>query len=260
MAELKITFLGTGTSHGIPVIGCHCPVCTSEDSHDLRSRSSLYVASPECSWVIDTGADFRDQCLREKIDRLDAVVYTHSHTDHIMGFDDLRRFCDFREGAIPIFASPDTMRDLQRVFSFAFNGENMYPGYVRPDPRVIEGAFKLGETELTPLPVPHGKTEVYGYLLCREGKRLTAYLSDCHMVPPDVIKRIEGVRILIIDALRHRPHPTHLNVAGALEVVERVRPGKTWFTHICHELSHAETERELPEGVRMAYDGLNIQV
>ena len=259
MAELILTFLGTGTSQGVPLIGCDCAVCTSADPRDRRSRSSVYIQSPEFSWVIDTGNDFRCQCLREKIKRLDAVVYTHSHTDHIMGFDDLRVFC-LKGDKIPIYASHETMADLKRVFNFAFNGENLFPGYILPEPHEVVGPFMLGETELTPLPIKHGRARVNGYLLCRKGRRLLAYLSDCKEVPEDVIRQIEGVDILIIDALRHRIHPTHLNVAEALEIVGRVQPGQTWFTHLCHELSHAETEQALPAGVRIAYDGLKLQL
>lgn len=150
MAELTITFLGTGTSQGVPVIGCDCEVCSSTDPRDKRTRSSIFVETPEASWVVDTGPDFRTQALRERIRRLDAVVYTHSHTDHVMGFDDLRPFC---HGGfdIPIYASAETMRDLERVFIFAFNGQNRWPGYVRPLPHCIVGDFTLGATTLTPL-------------------------------------------------------------------------------------------------------------
>ena len=259
MAELTLTFLGTGTSQGVPIIGCECAVCTSTDPRDQRTRSSVYIESPECSWVIDTGNDFRTQCIREKIKRMDAVVYTHSHTDHVMGFDDLRAFC-LTGTKIPIYASPETMADLRRVFNFAFNGENTFPGYILPDPHEIWGAFMLGETELTPLQIKHGRAHVYGYLLRRNGKRLLAYLSDCKEIPEDVIRQIKGTKIMIIDALRHRLHPTHLTVGEALEIVEKVKPGQTWFTHLSHELPHEETERNLPEGVRIAYDGLKLHV
>ena len=259
MAEIILTFLGTGTSQGVPLIGCDCAVCTSADPRDRRTRSSVYIESPECAWVIDTGNDFRFQCLREKIRHLDAVVYTHSHTDHIMGFDDLRAFC-LNGDKIPIYASHETMKDLKRVFDFAFNGENQFPGYILPEPHEVEGTFMLGETEITPLPIKHGRARVNGYLLRRKGRPLLAYLSDCKEVPDDVLRQIEGVDILIIDALRHRLHPTHLNVAEALEIAGRVHPGQTWFTHLCHELSHAETEQTLPEGVRIAYDGLKLPI
>lgn len=257
MGQLTITFLGTGTSQGVPMIGCDCAVCTSKDPRDRRLRSSIYVETPEAAWVIDTGADFRAQALRENIRRLDAVVFTHSHTDHIMGFDDLRPFCP-KGRPIPIYASAPTMRDLERVYVFAFNGENRFPGYIHPEPHVIEAAFTLGATVLTPLPVPHGRTTVFGYLFSRGGERLAAYLSDCKAVPPPVIERIRGVRHLIVDALRHKPHPTHLCVDEALAVARQVQPERTWFTHLCHDLGHAETEKTLPPGVGIAFDGMKI--
>jgi phosphoribosyl 1,2-cyclic phosphate phosphodiesterase len=260
MADLTITFLGTGTSQGVPMIGCDCPVCHSADPRDQRTRSSIYVETPEATWVIDTGPEFRLQCLRERVRRLDAVVYTHAHTDHIMGFDDLRRFCE-GERWLPLYAGPETMADLQRIFAFAFNGQNLYPGYVRPDPRVVAAfeSFAIGATTLTALPVTHGRTAVYGYLMEREGRVLAAYLSDCKEVGEAVVERIRGVDVLIVDALRHQPHFTHMNIEEALELVERVRPGTTWFTHLSHEVGHAETEAALPPGVRMAYDGLKLK-
>ncbi len=257
MAGLTITFLGTGTSQGVPVIGCDCAVCTSTDPRDRRLRSSIYAETPEAAWIIDTGTDFRTQALRENIRRVDAVVFTHSHTDHIMGFDDLRPFCP-QGRPIPIYASGPTMRDLERVFVFAFNGENRFPGYIHPEPHVIEAAFTLGTTEIEPLPVPHGRTTVFGYLFTRAGEKLAAYLSDCKAVPEPVIERIRGVRHLIVDALRIKPHPTHMCVDEALAVAEQVRPGQTWFTHLCHDLGHAETESRLPPRVGIAFDGMKI--
>jgi len=152
------------------------------------------------------------------------------------------------------------MRDLERVFVFAFNGENRWPGYMRPLPHVIESDFTLGETTLTPLPVQHGRTRVNGYLLARRGIALVAYLSDCKVVPEPVIERIAGVRYLIVDALRHKLHPTHMSVSEALELAEKVAPERTWLTHLCHELKHAELEPALPENVRIAYDGLRLEV
>ncbi len=259
MADLTITFLGTGTSQGVPIIGCDCRVCLSEDSRDLRMRSSIYVQTPECSWVIDTGPDFRSQCLRYGIRTLDAVVYTHAHTDHIMGFDDLRPFCPWGK-ALPVYASPDTMGHLKRIFEFAFNGQNRFPGYIHPEPHEIVEPFFLGDTELTPLEVPHGRTMVNGYLLRRNGQPLAAYLSDCKEVPEPIIERIAGVQHLIVDALRYKLHPTHMNVEEALAVAEKVRPAQAWFTHLCHDLMHADLEQSLPSGVRVAYDGLKLEL
>jgi len=253
-----ITFLGTGTSQGVPVPSCGCAVCMSEDPRDNRTRSSIYVTTPEYAWVIDTGPEFRVQCLREKIERIDAVVYTHSHTDHMMGFDDMRPYCAGGRD-LPVYASAETMADLKRVFSFAFNAPIPAPGYIKPHPHLIDGPFELGGTRLTPLPLKHGRAWVNGYLFEAEGRKLAAYLSDCKEVPDAVIERIRGVEALIIDALRYRDHPTHLSVSEALEVAARVEPGAAWFTHICHELGHAETEAALPAGTRLAYDGLKLE-
>ncbi len=255
---LTITFLGTGTSQGVPMVGCGCPVCASRDPRDNRTRSSIHVWTPQCAWVIDTGPEFRVQCLREKIDRIDAVVYTHSHTDHMMGFDDLRPFCANGRD-IPIYASAETMADLKRVFAFAFGAPGFVPGYVRPHPHLIDGPFPLCGTLLTPLPLKHGRARVNGYLIECEGRKLAAYLSDCKEVPATVIERIHGVEALIIDALRYAEHPTHLSVGEALEVAARVQPRQTWFTHICHDLGHAEAESRLPAGTRIAYDGLKLE-
>ncbi len=158
---------------------------------------------------------------------LDAVVYTHSHTDHIMGFDDLRRFCDMQpDGKLPIYASPETMADIQRVFRFAFDGTARFPGYIHPEPHLVDGPFRIGETEITPLPVPHGRITVNGYLFERGGRKLFAYLSDCKAVPDGVREQIAGVEVLALDALRHRPHPTHMSLGEALEVAAAVRPGR----------------------------------
>ena len=255
---LTITFLGTGTSQGVPVPACDCEVCTSHDPRDNRTRSSIYVSTPESAWVVDTGPEFRLQCLREGIVRVDAAVFTHSHTDHIMGFDDLRPFCANGRD-LPVYASAETMADLQRVFAFAFSPLSLFPGYVRPRPHLIEGPFDLGGTLLTPLPLKHGRSRVNGYLFESAGRKLAAYLSDCKEVPEPVIERIHGVEALIIDALRDTEHPTHLSVSEALAVASRVQPGATWFTHLCHLLGHASTEAKLPLRTRIAYDGLKLE-
>src|SRR4029077_21079846 len=202
-AEFILTFLGTGTSQGVPMIACDCAVCHSSDPRDQRLRSSIYIQTPECSFVVDTGTDFRTQALRENLRVVDAVIFTHSHTDHVMGFDDLRRF-SYERGSMPVYASPETMRDLERVFQFAFQGLNPFPGYLKPEPHVVEGSFSLGSTLITPLPVPHGNSLVNGYLFERNARKLVAYLSDCSGVPSDIAEKIEDVEVLIIDALRHK--------------------------------------------------------
>jgi len=238
------------------MIGCDCEVCRSPDPRDKRLRSSIYLETPECAFVVDTGTDFRTQALRENIRRVDAVIFTHSHTDHIMGFDDLRRFA-YARGFMPVYASAETMRDLERVYQFAFKALNPFPGYLKPQPHVITGPFDLGLTTITPLPVPHGSTTVNGYLFTRDGKKLIAYLSDCSAVPDGIVSSISGVKVLVIDALREKPHPTHLSVGQALEIAARVGPGETYFTHVAHELPQS-AESRLPSGTRIAYDGLKL--
>ncbi len=240
------------------MIGCDCAVCRSSDPRDQRLRASIFVETPECSWVVDTGADFRTQALRADIRSLDAAVYTHSHTDHIMGFDDLRRFSSFR-GGMPVYASAETMADLRRAFRFAFDDPERFPWYLRPEPHLVEGPFTLGGTLLTPLPVPHGESMVYGYLFSRGDEKLAAYLSDCSALPNETSKQIKGVKVLIVDALRHKPHPTHMNVEQALEAAARVQPERTYFTHISHELAQA-AEAELPPQTFIAYDGLKLEL
>jgi phosphoribosyl 1,2-cyclic phosphate phosphodiesterase len=278
------------------MIGCDCDVCRSSDPRDKRLRSSIYIQTPECSFVVDTGTDFRTQALRENIRDVNAVIFTHSHTDHIMGFDDLRRFA-YARGYMPVYASAETMRDLERVFTFAFKGLNPFPGYLKPEPHVIDGPFELGSTTITPLPVPHGSTIVNGYLFSRgrstdfqsvhpaeilsavsgssefsstgqtgleayvpaHVEKLVAYLSDCSAVPDAIVDLISGVKILIIDALREKPHPTHLNVDQALEVASRVRPNETYLTHIAHELPQS-VELRLPSRTHIAYDGLKLNL
>lgn len=240
------------------MIGCDCAVCHSPDPRDNRLRSSIFVETPECSWVIDTGTDFRTQVLRENIRKIDAVVFTHSHTDHVMGFDDLRRFGAAR-GYMPVYASAATMKDLRRVYEFAFKGLNPFPGYLKPEPHLVDGPFQLGGTILTPLPVPHGTSEVYGYLLSRGGEKLVAYLSDCSGLPDRIAEIIRGVKVFIIDALRHQPHPTHLSVDQAIEAALRVQPERTYFTHMSHELPQS-AEADLPPNTFIAYDGLKLEL
>lgn len=258
MTGLQLTFLGTGTSVGIPMIGCDCETCRSPDPRDNRLRSSVWLRSPEMAWVVDTGPDFRTQCLRAGIRRLDAALYTHPHMDHVTGFDDLRRFTIPADDFIPVHARPSCLAVLERMFEYAFNGENRYRGYLKPFPKPVHGPFHLGETRVTPLPVMHGKVETIGYLFERQDRRLCAYIPDAKELQPATWQALEGVDTLILDALRHTEHPTHMNLAESLAVWERVRPRQTWFTHFQCEVLHARDEPFLPDGVRFAYDGLEL--
>jgi phosphoribosyl 1,2-cyclic phosphate phosphodiesterase len=259
MVDLTLTFLGTGTSQGVPMLTCDCAVCRSTDPRDQRSRASVYIETPESSFVVDTGPDFRQQALREKIHRVDAVVFTHAHTDHIMGFDDLRAYCSGGK-EMPVYGSAETLGLVQKAFAFAFDGKNHFPGYLHPVAHPISAPFYLGATLLVPLPVPHGRTTTFGYLFIRHGRKRVAYLSDCKALTPEVLQEVRGVDTLILDALRYKEHPTHMNVTEALAAAEAVQPRQTWFTHLCHHLSHAELEPTLPSNVRVAYDGLKLHL
>lgn len=260
MAELAITFLGTGTSQGVPFVACDCRVCTSADERDRRLRSSILVESTDTVLLVDTTPDFRTQALRHGLRRLDAAVFTHAHTDHVAGFDDLRRFCELADRPMPIYASPHTMADLRRIFYYAFDGQHSYRNYVRPEPHEISDPFRVGDIEIAPAEVPHGKILVYGYVFSKKGQQLAAYFSDCHHIPKEIISDLAGIPVLIIDALRHEPHPTHLSLKEALAVSASIGAGRTWFTHIGHDLGHAETETLLPPNVRLAYDGLRVEI
>ena len=257
---LAITFLGTGTSMGVPMIRCQCEVCQSKDPRDQRLRSSIYVQTSDRSWVVDTGAEFRIQALREKIQDLDAVLYSHSHADHIMGFDDLRRFGSAPGGAIPIYASKETMQNLQTTFSYAFSGEARFPGYVLPEPHLIQAPFLLGDTEIHPVRVEHGNAHVFGFLFRQAGRSLAAYVSDCKRVDADGLKTLEGVDTLILGTPCRRVHPTHMNMIEGMALAKRLSPRQTYFTHLSHDFGHAASQKELPGNVFLAYDGLRLEL
>jgi phosphoribosyl 1,2-cyclic phosphate phosphodiesterase len=258
MSSMQLTFLGTGTSVGIPMIGCACATCQSSDPRDQRLRCSVYMQTPEAAWVVDTGPDFRTQCLRAKIRHLDAALFTHPHMDHLTGFDELRRFTIGEEQVMPVHATPECLSVLTRMFDYAFNGENRYRGYLKPEPRPITGAFQLGDTLITPLPVQHGKVVTVGFLFTRGGRKLCAYIPDVKIISAEAMQAMQGVDTLIVDALRHTPHPTHMNFEETLAVQRQLQPRQTWFTHLQCEIRHAIEDPQLPPGVHLAYDGLQL--
>ena len=260
MSAMKMTFLGTGTSVGVPVIGCDCPVCQSPDSHNRRTRSSVVVRHGDTTILVDTGPDLREQALREGLTSVDAVIYTHAHLDHVVGFDELRAFCWRRAGGLPLYATGSCMETLRTMFGWAFEAANAKNGgYVRPDPLVIQGELPIGSLRVTPLPVEHGSVETIG-LMFDDGAARLVYLPDVKRVPQATFELVRGVDALVVDALRPRDHPTHFTTDEALAFAKASGAKRTWLTHLGHENDHAALAAGLPEGVAVAYDGLTLNV
>lgn len=253
---LKLTFLGTGTSNGVPVIGCRCAICTSSDPHDNRLRSSVLIEHQGASVVIDAGPDFRQQMLRARVNRLDAVVITHGHKDHIGGLDDIRAFNYLNHGPVEVWAAADVQADIRRDFFYAF-AEKRYSGVPEMDLHTITGApFEVAGLTFTPIPVLHHRLAVYGF---RVGD--LAYITDCNFIPESSFGLLEGVEVLIVNALRLKPHVSHFSLDEALEAIGRVSPREAWLTHISHGLGlHSEIGKQLPDGVHQAWDGLVVEV
>ena len=255
---MKIIFLGTGTSVSVPMIGCKCTVCKSDDPHNKRRRSSLYVEAAGTHIVIDTPPDFREQALQYDLPRVDAVVFTHSHADHTLGFDDIRRFNTVQNCVIPAFASPEVTADLMRIFDYIHTERKIADVYrPRIDFRVVSGPFDIGGVHLEPLPVVHGEKPTQGYLLQAEGRRI-GYVPDCLRMGDDIVERLNGVDLMILDALRDRPHLTHLTLEDSLALLKRIGARQSYIIHMCHELEHSATEKRLPESVGISFDGLTL--
>jgi phosphoribosyl 1,2-cyclic phosphate phosphodiesterase len=255
--EATLTFLGSGTSMGVPTLGCDCAVCTSSDPRNRRTRPSIRLAFNDRIVLVDTGPDFHAQALREGIRRVDAVLYTHGHADHVMGFDDLRPLSFRFKGNLPIYADDATAKNIERVFEYTFRKEERYPTSARVEIHRIDPTPGAG-TELfgacfRRIPVTHGKQEITGY---RFGN--AAYLTDMSDIPDVSLPLLQDLDVLILDALRHDPHPSHSHLEKSVALVEQLKPKRAFFTHMNHDLDHAATEAMLPPHIRLAYDGLQI--
>jgi len=250
---MRITFLGTGTSVGVPAVGCDCETCLSDDPRDKRLRTSVLIEHEGRNIIIDASTDFRQQALRIGLKQIAAILFTHSHADHCFGLDDTRPIM-FRHGAIPVFATETTWQGLRRIYAYVFEPAP-YAGVPRIIPHRIEGDFNLLGLQIEPLTVIHGRLPVTAYRLDR-----FAYVTDCNVIPDETCARLSDLDLLVIDALRFKKHPTHMTLDDALGYIERLRPRRALLTHISHDIKHAETSRSLPENVRIAYDGLTLEV
>ncbi len=251
--QLTITLLGTGTSTGIPVIGCQCPVCRSSHPHNQRTRCSLLLSDGQHNILIDTSTDFRQQALREDIRHINAVFYTHSHADHLHGIDDLRIFNMYSRQPIPLYGSAETLGRIERSFRYIFDhGE--HSSYVpQLDLFPIDAPVVIGNLEMIPVPLRHGPNASTGY---RCGP--IAYLTDCNAIPDESYPLLENLELLIIDALRFKPHPTHFNISEAVKIAQRIGARQTLLTHLSHDVDHLRDNAALPESVSFAFDGLQL--
>ena len=251
---IRITFLGTGTSRGIPVIGCTCRVCISSNSRNSRSRCSVLIENGETTVVIDTSVDFRAQMLRHGVRRLDAILYTHHHADHILGLDDVYPFNIWSRKSISVYASAETIEEIKKTFRYLFEADR-YPGTAKLELVQIQGPFEVGGLAFEPIPAFHGTLPVLGY---RIGN--FAYLTDVSSIPEGSFEKLEGVRVLVLDGLRYRRHPTHFSLAEAAETALKLRVEQAYLIHMCHDVDHDEGNAFLPDPVSLAYDGLILEL
>jgi phosphoribosyl 1,2-cyclic phosphate phosphodiesterase len=251
-----VTFLGTGTSHGVPMIGCECAVCRSTDPRDTRLRPSIFVETAAARILVDAGPDLRTQALRHGIRRVDAILFTHGHADHILGMDDVRRFNAMMQGPMPCYGDARTLADIRKTFHYVFDPSTPKGGGLPAlDLREIDGAVAVGDLRIAAVPLWHGARPILGFRFER-----FAYLTDCNRIPDEAWPLLGGLDVVVIDALREQPHPTHFSLAEAIEAGRRIAARRTLFTHMCHHLPHQATSEKLPESMALAYDGLTLEL
>ena len=253
---MKVTFLGTGTSHGVPMIGCDCPVCRSTDPRDARLRPSIFVETANAGVLVDAGPDLRLQALRHRIRRVDAILFTHGHADHILGMDDVRRFNALMKGPMPCYGDARTLADIRKTFHYVFDPATPKGGGLPAlDLRQLDGPVSVADLTAVQVPLWHGERPIVGYRFDR-----FAYLTDCSRIADEAWALLEGLDVVVVDALREQPHPTHFSLGEAVEAARRIGARRTLFTHMCHHLPHEATNAKLPDGMRLAHDGLTLDL
>ena len=253
---MTVTFLGTGTSTGVPVVGCHCAVCSSDDPRNTRLRQSVKIVMNGKVFIIDTTPDLRLQLLRDPIPRLDFILFTHSHSDHLMGLDDIRPFNFRQREPIAAYANPMTAKAVRRAFSYIWNDTQIGGGKPQLDLHEVAGPFGHDGVHIVPIPVLHGEWTILGF---RIGS--FAYITDTNGIPDDSMRLLQGIEVLAIDGLRVSPrHPTHFTIGEAIEAAQKIGAKDTWLIHLTHDIDHETVERTLPAGVRLAYDGLRLEI
>ena len=252
---MRVTFLGSGTSGGVPVISCSCDVCRSLNPKNKRLRSSILIEADGLNILVDTSPDLRQQLLRRPVERIDAVLYTHAHADHIFGLDELRRFNYLQKERIPAYANKSTAETLRSIFHYAFQSGALKPGVPNLSLEIIDRTFDISGVTIIPVPLLHGDQEILGFRI-----GTFAYCTDVSRIPKESYKLLEGLDVLVLDALREKPHPTHFSLEQALEQAARINAKKTWFTHISHILDHDKHGQNLPGSCAFAYDGLELNL
>lgn len=252
---MKITILGSGTSTGVPTVGCNCEVCRSTNPKNKRTRTSILISENAKNILIDTSTDLRYQTLENNIDHIDAVLYTHSHADHIHGIDDMRSFNFIQNAPIPCFGNRDTVNNIKNIFKYIFHKDQNGCTTPQLEFNIINSQLSLFKTKITPIKIMHGIIPILGYKINN-----MAYITDCSYIPPQSEKKLQNLDLLILDGLRYEPHPTHFNIHTAVEEAKKLNPARTLFTHLTHDLEYEKVNRELPEGMELAYDGMVVEI